>query len=124
MRQAKKERHRLGTTCTPARPACQDVSQRRQAILDAALEEFSARGFAATRLDMSPGAPTVARHHLSLFPGQESLFQELVRAMIEPADRRDRSRRHAGLAHSRPGRAHSQYVVNESTARAARTLFG
>src|SRR2546422_2854015 len=58
---------------------------RREAILAAALTEFSARGFAATRLDDVARRAGVAKGTIYLyFRDKESLFQELVRAMISP----------------------------------------
>jgi AcrR family transcriptional regulator len=66
------------------RPA-QDSTERRKAILDAALEEFAARGFAGTRLDDVARRADVAKGTIYLyFHGKESLFQELVRAMLSP----------------------------------------
>jgi AcrR family transcriptional regulator len=63
----------------------QDAGQRRQAILDAALEEFAARGFAAARLDDVAQRARVAKGTIYLyFRDKESLFQELVRAMVSP----------------------------------------
>jgi AcrR family transcriptional regulator len=60
-------------------------SERRDAILTAALEEFSARGFAATRLDDVAQRAGVAKGTIYLyFRDKESLFQELVRAMLSP----------------------------------------
>jgi AcrR family transcriptional regulator len=62
-----------------------EVSERRQAILDAALEEFAARGFAATRLDDVARRADVAKGTIYLyFRDKESLFQELVRTMLSP----------------------------------------
>jgi len=59
--------------------------ERRAAILAAALEEFAARGFAATRLDDVAGRAGVAKGTIYLhFRDKESLFQELVRAMLSP----------------------------------------
>src|SRR5438105_1006202 len=59
--------------------------ERRDAILAAALEEFSARGFAATRLDDVAQRAGVAKGTIYLyFRDKESLFQELVRTMISP----------------------------------------
>jgi len=59
--------------------------ERREAILAAALEEFSARGFAATRLDDVAARAGVAKGTIYLyFEDKESLFQELVRAMVVP----------------------------------------
>jgi AcrR family transcriptional regulator len=59
--------------------------ERRPAILDAALEEFSARGFAATRLEDVARRAGVAKGTIYLyFRDKESLFQELVRSMLGP----------------------------------------
>jgi AcrR family transcriptional regulator len=59
--------------------------ERRDVILAAALEEFSARGFAATRLDDVARRAHVAKGTIYLyFRDKESLFQELVRAMLSP----------------------------------------
>src|SRR6184192_3156163 len=61
------------------------AADRRDAILSAALEEFSARGFAATRLDDVARRAGVAKGTIYLhFRDKESLFQELVRAMLSP----------------------------------------
>ncbi len=58
---------------------------RREAILAAALEEFSARGFEATRLDDVAKRAGVAKGTIYLyFRDKESLFQELIRAMLTP----------------------------------------
>ena len=60
-------------------------SERRAAILSAALEEFATRGFAATRLEDIAGRAGVAKGTIYLyFRDKESLFQELVRAMLSP----------------------------------------
>jgi AcrR family transcriptional regulator len=60
-------------------------AERREAILAAALEEFSARGFAATRLDDVASRAGVAKGTIYLyFRDKESLFQELVRTMLSP----------------------------------------
>ena len=60
-------------------------AKRRAAILAAALEEFAARGFAATRLDDVARRAGVAKGTIFLyFRDKESLFQELVRAMLSP----------------------------------------
>src|SRR5262249_46383712 len=59
--------------------------KRRAAILAAALEEFAARGFAATRLDDVARRARIAKGTIYLsFPDTESLVQELVRAMPRP----------------------------------------
>jgi AcrR family transcriptional regulator len=58
---------------------------RREAILAAALDEFSSRGFAAARLEDVAVRAGVAKGTIYLyFPDKESLFQELVRAMLSP----------------------------------------
>ncbi len=58
---------------------------RREAILTAALDEFSARGFEAARLDDVAKRAGVAKGTIYLyFRDKESLFQELIRAMLTP----------------------------------------
>src|SRR5262245_33807376 len=60
-------------------------AERRDAILKAALEEFAASGFAATRLDDVARRAGVAKGTIYLyFRDKESLFQELVRATLSP----------------------------------------
>lgn len=67
----------------PARKA--RTIERRQAILAAALEEFSSRGFEATRLDDVAKRAKVAKGTIYLyFRDKESLFQELIRDMLVP----------------------------------------
>jgi len=61
------------------------TAARRDAILDAALDEFSARGFAAARLDDVAQRAGVAKGTIYLhFKDKESLFQELIRAKMGP----------------------------------------
>ena len=58
---------------------------RREAILAAALDEFSSRGFEAARLDDVARRAGVAKGTIYLyFRDKESLFQELVRTMLTP----------------------------------------
>jgi AcrR family transcriptional regulator len=58
---------------------------RREAILKAALEEFSARGFEAARLDDVARRAGIAKGTIYLyFSDKETLFQELVRSEISP----------------------------------------
>ena len=58
---------------------------RRGAILDAALDEFSARGFEAARLDDVARRAGVAKGTIYLhFADKESLFRELIRSRITP----------------------------------------
>jgi AcrR family transcriptional regulator len=58
---------------------------RREAILAAALDEFSLRGFEAARLDDVAKRADVAKGTIYLyFRDKESLFQELIRTMLTP----------------------------------------
>jgi AcrR family transcriptional regulator len=58
---------------------------RREAILAAALDEFSAQGFAAARLDDVAKRAGVAKGTIYLyFRDKEALFQELVRSLLTP----------------------------------------
>jgi AcrR family transcriptional regulator len=59
--------------------------ERRQAILAAALKEFSARGFAAARLDDVAVAAGIAKGTIYLyFRDKEALFQDLIRSEMSP----------------------------------------
>jgi AcrR family transcriptional regulator len=61
------------------------AAARRDAILEAALDEFSAKGFAAARLDDVAKRAGVAKGTIYLyFADKESLFQELIRAKMVP----------------------------------------
>jgi AcrR family transcriptional regulator len=61
------------------------AAERRQAIIDAALIEFSAKGFAASRLEDIAKRAKVAKGTIYLhFFDKEALFQELVRTSIVP----------------------------------------
>jgi AcrR family transcriptional regulator len=63
----------------------QKSTARREAILTAALDEFSARGFAAARLEDVARRAAVAKGTIYLhFASKEALFQELVRTMLGP----------------------------------------
>ena len=60
-------------------------TERRGAILAAALDEFSTRGFEAARLDDVARRAGVAKGTIYLyFRDKESLFQELIRSMLTP----------------------------------------
>jgi AcrR family transcriptional regulator len=60
-------------------------AERRDAILTAALDEFSIRGFEAARLDDVARRAGVAKGTIYLyFRDKESLFQELIRTMLTP----------------------------------------
>src|SRR5215472_6338483 len=61
------------------------AAERRAAIVDAALNEFIARGFTATRLDDVAKRAGVAKGTIYLhFKDKESMFEELVRTALVP----------------------------------------
>jgi AcrR family transcriptional regulator len=61
------------------------AAERRAAIVEAAIEEFIAQGFAATRLDDIARRAGVAKGTIYLhFKDKESMFEELVRTAIVP----------------------------------------
>ena len=61
------------------------AAERRAAIVDAAMEEFAARGFAATRIDDIAKRAGVAKGTIYLhFKDKESMFEELIRTAIVP----------------------------------------
>jgi AcrR family transcriptional regulator len=61
------------------------AAERRAAIVEAAMEEFVARGFAATRLDDIARRAGVAKGTIYLhFKDKESMFEELIRTAIVP----------------------------------------
>jgi AcrR family transcriptional regulator len=61
------------------------AAERRQAIIDAALEEFISRGFTATRLDDVAKRAGVAKGTIYLhFKDKESMFEELIRTALVP----------------------------------------
>jgi AcrR family transcriptional regulator len=75
---------RAGHAAKPL-PRAVRSAERREAILEAALEEFSASGYAATRLDDVARRADVAKGTIYLhFADKESLFQELLRTMMSP----------------------------------------
>src|SRR3954466_3763191 len=76
---------RMQKSQRPAKPRAARQVARREAILAAALDEFSASGFAAARLDDVARRAGVAKGTIYLyFRDKESLFQELVRSMVTP----------------------------------------
>ena len=69
----------------PPSSRAERAAERRQAIIDAALDEFIARGFAATRLDDVARRAGVAKGTIYLhFKDKESMFEELIRTAIVP----------------------------------------
>jgi AcrR family transcriptional regulator len=74
-----------GVTRPPPRAREARSAARREAILAAALDEFSLHGFEAARLDEVARRAGIAKGTIYLyFQGKESLFQELVRSMLTP----------------------------------------
>lgn len=60
-------------------------AERRDAILSAALDEFSSRGFEAARLEDVARRAGIAKGTIYLyFRDKETLFQELIRTMLTP----------------------------------------
>src|SRR5690349_15223673 len=70
----------------PAGPnRAERAAERRAAIVEAAMEEFVARGFAATRLDDIARRAGVAKGTIYLhFKDKESMFEELIGTAIVP----------------------------------------
>ena len=68
----------------PSRRAMR-AAERREAIIDASLVEFSAKGFAAARLEDIAARAGVGKGTIYLyFADKEALFQELIRTSIVP----------------------------------------
>src|SRR5262245_62708862 len=69
----------------PTGTRAEKSAARRDAILAAALDEFSARGFAAARLDDVARRAGVAKGTIYLhFADKEALFQDIVRSILSP----------------------------------------
>jgi AcrR family transcriptional regulator len=82
-------RRSTGAETSPSTPPVSSragrAAERRAAIVEAALDEFIARGFAATRLDDVARRAGVAKGTIYLhFKDKESMFEELVRTVIVP----------------------------------------
>jgi AcrR family transcriptional regulator len=78
---------RTGAIAAPRQEGARIVKAmaRRDAILDAALANFSTQGYAATRLDDVARRAGVAKGTIYLhFKDKEALFQELVRIQLNP----------------------------------------
>ena len=72
-------------TAKPASNRAERAAERRGAIIEAAMDEFIARGFAATRLDDVAKRAGVAKGTIYLhFKDKEALFEELIRTAIVP----------------------------------------
>ncbi|MFB9264327.1 TetR/AcrR family transcriptional regulator [Bradyrhizobium erythrophlei] len=75
----------LAEDAGPASNRAGKSAERRAAIVEAAMEEFVARGFAATRLDDIAKRAGVAKGTIYLhFKDKESMFEELIRTAIVP----------------------------------------
>src|SRR3954463_9473948 len=69
----------------PALNRAERAAERREAIIAAAMDEFIAQGFAATRLDDVAKRAGVAKGTIYLhFKDKEALFEELIRTAIVP----------------------------------------
>jgi AcrR family transcriptional regulator len=69
----------------PASNRAERAAERRAAIIEAALDEFIARGFTATRLDDVAKRAGVAKGTIYLhFKDKESMFEELIRTALVP----------------------------------------
>src|SRR5258706_3006711 len=85
---AKTSKPALGKASSPkalASNRAERAAERRGAIIEAALDEFVARGFTATRIDDIASRAGVAKGTIYLhFKDKESMFEELVRTAIVP----------------------------------------
>ena len=84
----------------PSRPKRRSLSAeaRREAILGAALEEFTARGYEGARLDDVAQRAGVAKGTIYLyFTDKQALFQDLVRSMADALDRIPRAAQDSSL---------------------------
>src|SRR6202049_523678 len=84
---AKPARSRAGrqTTAAATSNRAERTAERRAAIVEAALDEFIALGFTATRLDDVAKRAGVAKGTIYLhFRDKESMFEELIRTALVP----------------------------------------
>ena len=84
----KPARGRAGAKAAPVARSnhrAERAAERRQAIIEAALDEFITRGFTATRLDDIARRADVAKGTIYLhFKDKESMFEELISTAIVP----------------------------------------
>jgi AcrR family transcriptional regulator len=74
-----------GVPLNPLSNRAARAAERREAIIEAALDEFIARGFTATRLDDVAKRAGVAKGTIYLhFKDKESMFEELIRTALVP----------------------------------------
>jgi AcrR family transcriptional regulator len=79
-------------------PPLNTRAARREAILDAALDEFSSQGFTAARLDDVARRAGIAKGTIYLyFRDKETLFEELVRSQLTPVVGKIEAFEHADL---------------------------
>jgi AcrR family transcriptional regulator len=82
---AKRKPAKKGATKLNGDVRAEKAVARKEAILAAALDEFSAQGFAAARLDDVAARAGVAKGTIYLhFKDKEDLFQELIRTALSP----------------------------------------
>lgn len=82
---AKREASVSPDDASPRKRRSATPEARRAAILDAALEEFTARGYEAARLDDVAKRAEIAKGTIYLyFADKQALFQDLVRSMVHP----------------------------------------
>jgi AcrR family transcriptional regulator len=78
----------LRTKATSPKPPsnrAERTAERREAIIEAALDEFISRGFTATRIDDVARRAGVAKGTIYLhFKDKESMFEELIRTALVP----------------------------------------
>lgn len=75
----------LAASLNPPSGRAARAAERRQAIIEAALDEFVARGFTATRLEDVAKRAGVAKGTIYLhFRDKESMFEELIRTALVP----------------------------------------
>ena len=108
------------------RPArTQAAEERRSAILAAALEEFTARGYEGARLDDVAKRAGIAKGTIYLyFADKEALFQDLVRSMVHPVLGTLEHLREVDIPARVRSRACSTPSCAKSWGRAARTSCG
>jgi len=82
---AKAPKAALPAPLNPPSSRAARAAERRQAIIEAALDEFVARGFTATRLEDVAKRAGVAKGTIYLyFRDKESMFEELIRTALVP----------------------------------------
>ena len=73
------------TSPKPPSNRAERTAERREAIIEAALDEFISRGFTATRIDDVARRAGVAKGTIYLhFKDKESMFEELIRTALVP----------------------------------------